>query len=231
MTGFWPIRTRRWRSWRNGSASAKSYVSKVRARLRKVGVATPGPQHNHVPLRLEPFRDALKERVAAIPDAKLRDLRAWSQTTHNVCVSRAVMWKVVARLGLTHKKHLGATEQDREDIVQARLDWSKLQPTLDPRRLVFLDETWATTNMTPSHGRAPRGQRLMCSVPHGHWHTTTFLCGLRTTGLVAPLVLDGAIDGDAFLAYVEQFLVPTLTPGDTVVLDNLSSHKIDVSVR
>ena len=67
----------------------------------------------------------------------------------------------------------------------------------------------------------------MCSVPHGHWHTTTFLCGLRTSGLVAPLVLDGAIDGDAFLAYVQQFLVPTLTPGDIVVLDNLSSHKVD----
>ena len=67
----------------------------------------------------------------------------------------------------------------------------------------------------------------MCSVPHGHWHTTTFLCGLRTSGLVAPLVLDGAIGGDAFLAYVQQFLVPTLTPGDIVVLDNLSSHKVD----
>jgi transposase len=91
---------------------------------------------------------------------------------------------------------------------------------------VFLDETWATTNMTPSHGRAPKGQRLMCAVPHGHWHTTTFLCGLRTTGLVAPLVLDGAINGATFLAYVEQFLVPTLAAGDTVILDNLSSHKI-----
>ena len=66
----------------------------------------------------------------------------------------------------------------------------------------------------------------MCSVPHGHWHTTTFLCGLRTSGLVAPLALDGAIDGETFLAYVEQFLVPTLAPGDTVVLDNLSSHKV-----
>ena len=92
---------------------------------------------------------------------------------------------------------------------------------------MFLDETWATTNMTPSHGRAPKGQRRMCSVPHGHWHTTTFLCGLRTSGLVAPLVLDGAIGGDAFLAYVQQFLVPTLTPGDIVVLDNLGSHKVD----
>ena len=80
--------------------------------------------------------------------------------------------------------------------------------------------------MSPTRGRAPRGERLVCAVPHGHWHTTTFLCGLRTTGLVAPLVLDGAINGAAFLAYVEQFLTPTLACGDIVVLDNLSSHKV-----
>ena len=85
---------------------SKSYVSKIRARLRNLGEATPGPQHNHVPLRLERFGDALKERVAAVPDAKLRDLRAWLQTTHDVCVSHAVMWKAVARLGLTHKKSI-----------------------------------------------------------------------------------------------------------------------------
>jgi transposase len=91
---------------------------------------------------------------------------------------------------------------------------------------VFLDETWATTNMARSRGRAPKGQRLVCTVPHGHWNTTTFLCGLRTSGLVAPLVLDGAMHGAAFLAYVEQFLAPTLTPGDTVIADNLSSHKV-----
>jgi transposase len=97
---------------------------------------------------------------------------------------------------------------------------------LDPSRLVFLDETWATTNMSPTRGRAPKGERLVCAVPHGHWHTTTFLCGLRTIGLVAPLVLDGAINGAAFLAYVKQFLAPTLRPGDAVVLDNLSSHKV-----
>ena len=80
--------------------------------------------------------------------------------------------------------------------------------------------------MARTHGRAPKGERLICAVPHGHWHTTTFLCGLRTTGLVAPLVLDGAIDGAAFRAYSEQFLAPTLAPGDIVVLDNLSSHKV-----
>jgi transposase len=91
---------------------------------------------------------------------------------------------------------------------------------------VFLDETWATTNMARTHGRAPRGQRLVAAVPHGHWQTTTVLCGLRHDGVVAPLVLDGAIDGPSFLAWVEQFLAPTLAPGDIVVADNLSSHKV-----
>jgi transposase len=124
------------------------------------------------------------------------------------------------------KKHLQAQEPQRDDIVEARQAWAALQPTLEADRLVFLDETWATTNMTRTRGRAPRGERRVCSVPHGHWHTTTFLAGLRTTGLVAPLVLDGAINGPAFLAYIEQFLMPTLRPGDVVVLDNLRSHKV-----
>ena len=97
---------------------------------------------------------------------------------------------------------------------------------LDIERLVFLDETWATTNMGRKLGRAPRGERLIATVPHGHWHTTTFLCGLRSDGLVAPLVLDGAINGAAFLAYVEQMLAPTLRVGDIVICDNLASHKV-----
>ena len=101
-----------------------------------------------------------------------------------------------------------------------------MQPKLDPARLIFLDETWATTNMTRTLGRAPRGDRLIAPVPHGHWHTTTFLCGLRHDGLVAPLVLDGAVNGAAFLAYIEQMLCPTLQPGDFVICDNLPSHKV-----
>jgi transposase len=101
-----------------------------------------------------------------------------------------------------------------------------LQPRLDSSRLIFLDETWATTNMARSQGRAPRGERLVAPVPYGHWHTTTFLCGLRHDGLVAPLVLDGAINGAAFLAYIEQMLCPTLRAGDIVICDNLGSHKV-----
>jgi transposase len=97
---------------------------------------------------------------------------------------------------------------------------------LDPRRLVFLDETWATTNMTRRYGRQLRGQRLVAAVPHGHWKTTTFVAALRVDGLTAPLVIDGAINGAVFLAYVQQQLAPTLQPGDIVVMDNLAAHKV-----
>lgn len=94
------------------------------------------------------------------------------------------------------------------------------------QRMIFLDETWATTNMTPRWGRSPRGERCLGYAPGGHWHTTTFVCALSSDGLLAPLVLDGPINGDAFVAWVEQFLVPQLRAGDIVVMDNLSSHKV-----
>lgn len=80
--------------------------------------------------------------------------------------------------------------------------------------------------MAPRYGRAPRGERALDAVPHGHWKTTTFVGAMRAEGFVAPLVLDGAINGATFLAYVRQFLAPALKPGDTVVMDNLSSHKV-----
>jgi transposase len=88
-----------------------------------------------------------------------------------------------------------------------------------------VDETWAATNMARRRGRAPRGERLVGAVPHGHWKTTTFVAALAVTGLTAPLVIDGAMTGDLFEAYVERVLVPALSPGDVVVMDNLSSHK------
>jgi transposase len=91
--------------------------------------------------------------------------------------------------------------------------------------LIFIDETWATTNMARRRGRAPRGERLKAGIPHGHWKTTTFVAGLRLTGIAAPMVLDGPINRDAFTAYVEQVLVPDLKQGDIVIMDNLSSHK------
>jgi transposase len=100
------------------------------------------------------------------------------------------------------------------------------QPSLDPARLVFIDETWSSTNMARRYGRAPCGERLIAKIPHGHWKTTTFVAAIRVDGLSAPCVIDGPIDGDTFLAYVEQILAPTLLPGDIVIMDNLSSHRV-----
>ena len=109
--------------------------------------------------------------------------------------------------------------------MKRRADWFEGQLDLDPERLVFIDETWASTNMARRYGRAPRGQRLRMSVPHGHWKTTTFVGALRLTGMTAPMVLDGPINGLAFQAYIDQVLVPELKAGDVVVMDNLGSHK------
>ncbi|VTT96637.1 Transposase-like protein OS=Gluconacetobacter xylinus E25 GN=H845_1011 PE=4 SV=1: DDE_3 [Gemmataceae bacterium] len=124
-----------------------------------------------------------------------------------------------------------AAEQDRADVKAKREGWAGKVPGLDPTKLVFLDETGANNKMTRRYGRAARGQRVIGRVPHGHWKTTTFVAALRSDGLVAPMVVDGSMNGDLFVAYVEQVLVPVLRPGDVVVLDNLSSHKRVAAVR
>ena len=108
----------------------------------------------------------------------------------------------------------------------AREAWFEGQLDLDPARVVFIDETAANTKMARLYGRAPRGERCRAPVPHGHWKTTTFTAGLRYDGLAAPMVLDGPMNGEAFLAYVEQALVPELRPGDIVIMDNLPAHKV-----
>jgi transposase len=101
-----------------------------------------------------------------------------------------------------------------------------MQKGLDPKKLVFIDETWASTNMTPRYGRCERGKRLLAYTPFGHWKTTTFVAALRHDRITAPCVFDGSINGETFLAYVEQALAPTLSPGDIVIMDNLGSHKV-----
>ncbi len=104
--------------------------------------------------------------------------------------------------------------------------WFAAQPELDPEKLVFIDETGASTKMARLRGRAKRGERCRAAIPHGHWKTTTFTAGLRLGGLSAPMLLDGPMDGDAFRAYVTQVLVPELAKGDIVVMDNLPAHKV-----
>jgi transposase len=121
---------------------------------------------------------------------------------------------------------LHAAEQERPDVAEARERWKAVQPSLDVKRLVFIDETGTSTKMVRTHGRCRQGQRLIGSSPWGHWKTTTFTAGLRCDGLVAPWVLDGPMNGEAFLVYVEKVLVPNLATGDIVVVDNLPAHKV-----
>jgi transposase len=111
-------------------------------------------------------------------------------------------------------------------VLIARRLWFDGQLDLDPEKLIFVDETGASTKMARLRGRALRGQRCRAAIPHGHWKTTTFTAGLRLDGLAAPMLLDGAMDGEAFLAYVQKVLVPELAPDDIVVMDNLPAHKV-----
>jgi transposase len=118
-----------------------------------------------------------------------------------------------------------AAEQDRPDVARHRRRWRVWQRYMDADRFVFLDETGASTNMVRRYGWGLRGKRLVATAPHGHWRTTTFVAGLRASGIIAPFVLDGPMTGEAFRAYVAQVLAPELESGD-VVMDNLSAHKV-----
>jgi transposase len=109
--------------------------------------------------------------------------------------------------------------------VRRRAQWTRYQDRIEPERLVFIDETWTGTNMAPLRGWAPRGQRLNAKVPHGRWKTMTFLAVLRHDRIDAPWFIEGPIDGESFRIYIANVLVPTLRPGDIVIIDNLGSHK------
>jgi transposase len=125
---------------------------------------------------------------------------------------------------------LVADERERPDVKRRRERWRRHQGRVDPTRLVFIDETWVKTNMAPLRGWGPRGARLPGAAPFGHWRTSTFIAALRHDRIEAPWVFDGPVNGDVFRTYVERVLVPTLKPGDIVIMDNLGSHK-GVAVR
>jgi transposase len=124
------------------------------------------------------------------------------------------------------KKTLYASEQNRADVARARRRWIRKQRLLDSTALVFIDETAITTDMVRTRGRCPRGDRLVDYAPHGHWKTITFIAGLRHDEMVAPFVIEGAMNGEIFLAYIEQCLAPTLQSGDIVIMDNVATHKV-----
>ena len=203
---------------------AVSTVVKWGQRYRKTGSVAPGKYGGHKRHSLEPHRALVHRLVAARPDQPVRELRE-ALAEHGIELNAESIRRFLHAEGLSFKKSAFALEQDRPEITRRRARWRRHQRSIDPGRLVFVDETWTKTNMAPLRGWSGRGKRLIGKAPHGRWHTYTFLAALRSDRVDAPCLFDGPINGERFRAWVEQALVPTLQPGDVVILDNLGSHK------
>ena len=204
---------------------SESVAIKWLERVERDGSREPVGHGGHRASKLMPHRAFLEAARAEKSDVTLQALCDRLSAERGVKADTSMMSRFFRRIGVTVKKTLVAGEQDRPDISRHRKRWRTYQGLIDPRRLVFIDETWTKTNMTRLRGWAPRGQRLVDKVPQGKWKTATFLAALRNDRIEAPCLFDGPINGERFHAYVEQFLVPTLKPGDVVILDNLGSHK------
>ncbi|MBL4557215.1 MAG: IS630 family transposase [Rhodobacteraceae bacterium] len=213
-----------------GAAARRFSVSKAAAgawsRLKRAtGDVLPKPQGSGFGSVLDPHEVFILGLIEADRDVTLAEIADRLESDRGLRVASSTIWYWLDRRGITFKKNRARAEQDRPDIKARRQAWFRGQPSLDPERLVFIDETGASTKMARLRGRAMRGERCRAGVPHGHWKTTTFTGALRLSGMTAPMVLDGPMNAAAFLAYVEQALVPTLRPGDVVVMDNLPAHK------
>ena len=193
-------------------------------RWRRERSVAPNPVRGHRRARLNGHSDWLLELIETKPDLTLEEIRMRLKK-RGVRVSLWTVWSFYERQKMSFKKTVYASEQDRADVAAARALWKANQALLDPARLVFIDETGTSTNMARPRGRCRRGERLIGKVPHGHWKITTFVAGLRHNGITAPFVIDKPMNSLIFRTYLERCLVPTLNPGDIVVMDNLSSHK------
>ncbi len=200
-----------------------AFVRRLQQRFRLTGCLAPRPHGGGLAPKLARREGELRRAAAERPDATPEEHRERLRLP----ASRVTVWRAMRRLGLTRKKKsTHASERDRPDVAKARRRWPEKLAGVDPKDLVFLDETGANTAMQRTHGYAPKGRRVVASAPLGGWQAVTFIGALTACGLVAPWALEGAMNGDWFLAYVEQILVPALRPGMVVVMDNLPSHKV-----
>ncbi len=204
---------------------SRVWVYQVANRFKQSGQRTTLQLGGYRRSRVAEMETTLRAWLKDEPDLTLAQL-CERLAEHGVEIKVPALWHQLNKWDLSLKKTLHASEQARADVQQARREWQTYQASLDPANLVFLDETWASTNMARRYGRSPRGQRCVAAVPHGHWKTTTFIAGLRNDSITAPLVFDGPMDGEIFLEYVQEFLCPTLRSGDIVIADNLGSHKV-----
>jgi transposase len=195
------------------------------AQFRAKGHIEPGQMGGHKPKTLSgEHRIWLLQRCKA-GDFTLRGLVGELAAERGLKVDYRSVWEFVHAERLSFKKTLLPEEQNRPDVRRRRSQWTRYQNRIDPKRLVFIDETWTKTNMAPLRGWSPRGERLKAKAPYGHWNTMTFLAALRHDRIDAPWLIDRPINGECFLLYVESVLIPTLRPGDIVIMDNLGSHK------
>ena len=205
--------------------SASSVIRWAR-RFAQTGSVAPGKVGGHRKPILASCRDWLPARLDGRPETTVTELQE-QLADRGIRVSRDTVWRALRSWGYSFKKKtLVAEERDRPDVRRRRERWRRHQRRIDPRRLVFVDETWLKTNMAPLRGWGRKGKRLPGKAPFGHWNTSTFIAALRHDRIDAPWVLNGPVNGEAFRVYAEQVLAPTLKPGDVVVMDNLGSHKV-----
>jgi transposase len=204
-----------------------SFVTRLLHHYRTTGSLEPKPHGGGRQPALGPAQlKRLRALIKKTPDATLEELRRGL----GVACSTMALARAVRKLKITRKKKvLHAQERDSPEVQQKRRDFLEELAGIDPRRLVFVDETGANTSMTRTHGRAPVGERVHGAVP-GHWDSVTLICGLRLSGVTAPVVFSGATDTAAFQSYVEQVLVPELRPADVVIWDNLKPHQAQAVV-
>jgi transposase len=194
-------------------------------RWRETGNGAAKPSGGSVS-RLDSYAKWFLNLIAGQPDMTLDEVVV-AKKAARIPGSRSAVGRFFLRHGISFKKKsMYAAEQQRADVARARRRWIREQGLLDPARLVFLDESATTTSMVRLRGRCARGLRLVGYAPHGHWKTITFVAGLRHDQMVAPFVLDGPMNGPIFVGYIKQYLVPTLSRGDIVIMDNLPSHKV-----
>jgi transposase len=205
-----------------------SFVTRLLHLHRSTGSLQPKPHGGGNSAVLGPEDlERLRELVRQQPDATLEELRRrLGASCSLMTISRALR-----KLGLPRKKKIPrACEQDRPEVQERRQEFCAELAGVDPRRLVFVDECGANTAMTRTHGRAPVGQRVYTNTP-GHWDSITLTCGLRLSGVTAPLAFRGATNTDTFESYVEEVLVPQLKPGDVVIWDNLKPHQSEEAIE
>jgi transposase len=205
-------------------AVSTAFVRRLRQRFRQTGSRAPRPRGRGSARKLAGREEELRQAVRESPDATPAEHRDRLQLP----AARVTVWRTLRRLGLTRKqKATHAAEQDRPDVAEARRQWPQRLAGVNPDDLVFLDETGANTAMQRTHGYAPKGKRVVAAVPLAGWESVTFVGVLTARGLMAPWALEGAMNGELFLASVEQILVPALRPGMVVVMDNLPCHKVE----